>query len=633
MENYAVYDVVIVGSGIAGAIIAKNLTNAGKSVLILEAGLEAGIAMDKEKSYENYQKYLDQFYLAQAKVPNSPYPNIKDAPSPTVLDIKNVKEKPSDNGYFVQNGPVAFGSDYNRSPGGTTLHWLGTCLRMLPNDFEMQKQYKRGVDWPFKYEYLKPYYEMAEHEIGVSAEVSEQVLPNMGDDFFGKEYVFPMHKIPQSYLDQVISKGLKDFSVKVNDDDYKIWTTSTPQGRNSDPNVKYRNAAVVWDAKQNRLEFSKLKNGLTYNPVGAVWDDNIGKRCEGNASCVPICPVMAKYNALKTIKSANPKNLTILTQAAVSKVEFDSTNGKVTAIRYKHYKGPGSNQFEEKTVSGRLYVLAASAIENAKLLLASGVPNTSKMIGANLMDHLVMRTWGLTQDEKIYPYRGPGSTTNIPSFRDGNFRKDFSAWISPFDNWGWAWPAFSPGSDISNGLAAGMYGKELKDYLANRVPRQFFLHFELEQLPSTNNRVTIDPKYRDNLGNFRPVINYEVDTYNQHAAYNAKSVSDQIFKHLNIKDFTNYDPTDPDYVEYDFDKGNGFVFGGAGHTVGTHCMGTAANNSVVDKDQRCWDHQNMFLAGAGNMATLGTSNPTLTVAALSFAVADNILKELSKKIQ
>jgi choline dehydrogenase-like flavoprotein len=622
------YDVVIVGSGIAGAIIAKTLTHAGKKVLMLEAGLDAGMALDTDKAYENYQSYLNRYYNAQAKVPNAPYPFLKDAPAPSVLDIAPIKDdKPSDVGYFVQKGPVPFASDYNRSPGGTTLHWLGTCLRMLPNDFRMKSTYGQAVDWPISYEDLKPYYEMAELEIGVSADVGEQVYPNTGPDFFGKEYVFPMYKIPQSYLDNNFIKGLGECSVDMNGSQYKVWTVSTPQGRNSDPNKKYRNEKITWNSEAGRLQFTRFaKDTDTYNPVGSIWDPYTGQRCEGNASCVPICPVQAKYNALKTIKSSLHKNLTIVTQAVATKVLFDSTNGQITAIEYKHYKNPSSFEYELKKVSGKLFVLAASAIENAKLLLASQMPNTSKQIGRNLMDHTVMLTWGLMKD-KVFPYRGPGSTTNIPSFRDGSFRSEHSAWISPIDNWGWAWPTFAPGSDLSAAIAPpkDMFGSELKKHLSNTVPRQLLLHFECEQLPEAVNNVTIDNRYLDNLGNYRPVISYTVSDYIRKAFKAGKNVSDQIFKKLGVEDFTFYNPQNADYVTYD---GKGYVFAGAGHTVGTHCMGTTRKNSVVDKHQRCWDHQNLFLAGAGNMATLGTSNPTLTLAALAFSAAENILKDL-----
>ncbi|HEY0781851.1 MAG TPA: NAD(P)-binding protein, partial [Thermoanaerobaculia bacterium] len=98
------YDVVIVGAGIAGAILAHVLTHAGKSVLVLEAG--TGTA----RSWDGYQSNLDSFYTATAKTPESPYPYNPDAPQPNVLDIGI-----PGTGYFVQQGPVAFGSTYTRT--------------------------------------------------------------------------------------------------------------------------------------------------------------------------------------------------------------------------------------------------------------------------------------------------------------------------------------------------------------------------------------------------------------------------------------------------------------------------------------------------------------------------------------
>ena len=57
-------------------------------------------------------------------------------------------------------------------------------------------------------------------------------------------------------------------------------------------------------------------------------------------------------------------------------------------------------------------------------------------------------------------------------------------------------------------------------------------------------------------------------------------------------------------------------------------MGTDAKNSVVDFKQRSWDHANLYLAGAGSMPTIGTSNTTLTLAALSYLSAEHIAHEL-----
>ncbi|NLR58296.1 GMC family oxidoreductase [Chitinophaga polysaccharea] len=625
MENKE-YDVVIVGSGIAGAIVAKTLTQAGKQVLLLEAGLEAGMAFDADGAYKNYQEYLRSYYLALAKVPNAPYPDVKDAESPNVLDMTQINGKPDTKGYFVQNGPLPFASDYARAAGGTTLHWLGTCLRMLPNDFKMHSRYGQAVDWPIDYEYLKPYYEMAEREIGVSCDVQEQQYPNMGGDFFGKDYVFPMYKIPQSYIDKHFIEGLNGLKVSLNGDVYVPWCTSTPQGRNSTPNEKYRYAGTGWNATKQKLELQPFpKRSEVYEPVGAIWDPYAGQRCEGNASCVPICPVQAKYNALKTLKSAKKEHLTLMSQTVATEIQIDSTTGNITGVAYKQYPQADSKEYVSGVAKGKIYVLAANAIENAKLLLASDACKTSDQVGRNLMDHMVLLTWGLMK-EKVFPFRGPGSTTNIPTFRDGDFRKQHAAWISPIDNWGWGWPTGSPDTDLDHAVSTlNLFGNDLKNYLGDLLSRQLLLHFECEQLPEKSNRVTISKKYLDNIGNYRPMIDYNVSDYTKKAFKASKSVSDQIFAGMGVQDFTSYPSNEPDYTTY---EGQGYVFRGAGHVVGTHCMGTTAKNSVVNRDQQAWDHKNLFLVGAGNMATLGTSNPTLTLAALSFAAAENVLKAL-----
>jgi choline dehydrogenase-like flavoprotein len=633
------YDVVIVGSGVAGAIIAKTLTRAGKKVLILEAGLEEGMALGGQKAFEINKSYLQTFYKALAKTPNSPYPNIKNAPSPDVLDVSVIEEKKiQDNkGYYVQTGPLAFGSDNLVAGGGTTMHWLGTTLRMLPNDFKMRQKYQdksdkedkkdkwEWVDWPITYDDLRPYYEMAEFELGVSGNVAEHHLPPGINNFFREGYVFPMENIPQSYLDKKFTKDSPNPGISMHNKDYALIYSITPQGRNSMPNAEYKITMVDWNTKNKKLDIIEQdKNG--FNPVPSIWDHYTGQRCEGNSSCVPICPVQAKYNALKTLKSSNRDNLTIITQAVASDITINEQTGMIDGITYKKYETATSLGYSTDVAKGKVYVLAASAIENAKLLLASNAANSSDQVGRNLMDHLCLLTWGLFP-EKVYPFRGPGSTTNIATFRDGEFRKDHAAWIVPIDNWGWGWPEFSPGTDVTVAVKEGVFGKKLRERLNNDLTRQVLLHFECEQNPDPNNRVTIDPKYKDQLDNYRPVIHYDASEYMLKAFEAAKNVSDQIFKAKGIKDKTEYKKTEPDNVVY---KGVSYTFRGAGHIVGTHRMGDKKENSVVDKDLRTWDHGNLFLAGSGNMPTLGTSNPTLTLAALSFKASEAILKQLEK---
>ncbi len=138
------YDVVIVGGGITGAMMAKKLVENGKRVLLLEAGADARL------DPKSYQPYIDQYLKAPSGAPNAPYPANPNAPA---ADVRNIGQ-PSTASYLVQLGPVPFLSDYTRALGGTTLHWQGTSLRMVPNDFRMQTTYGRGVDWPIGYEDL-----------------------------------------------------------------------------------------------------------------------------------------------------------------------------------------------------------------------------------------------------------------------------------------------------------------------------------------------------------------------------------------------------------------------------------------------------------------------------------------------
>lgn len=688
-------DVIIVGTGIAGSLIAKLLTdhvfdtrtkkmihradvesseNACElSILMLEAGLEAGLELDSVSSMTTYNEYMRTFFMQEAKVPNSPYPNLKQAPSPNVLDIEPITPPvPDKKGYLVQLGPVPFASDAIRVGGGTTLHWLGTTPRMLPNDFKLTEKYgigidkpdsgeKASIDWPIDYEILKPYYEMAEFEIGVSGNVSKQKYPisESMDKYYGNNYVFPMEEIPQSYMDQKIIDGLNKIGpVRLDSKEISLTAVPSPQGRNSAPNAKYGKTKII-KVKTIQSEYKLVLESSEkeeYKALGSVWNPYMGERCEGNASCVPICPVQAKYNALKTLKKAlykvnekgnlkgNP-NIKVRAQSVVYRLSVDQEDkNKISKVHLRRYLSKEKTNFTEEVIdtSDSIVILAANALENPKILLNSKytvvdngqkvektVANSSDQVGRNLMDHMVMLTWGLFPDP-VYPYRGPGSTTNISSFRDGDFRKKFAAWISPLDNWGWSWPAFSPGSDLEEFLNEGHFGQELKKNLTDRLSKQVLFHFEIEQLPNPNNRVTINDQYMDALGIPRPVIHYELTDYEKKAMEQAKKVSDEIFKSLKIKDFTKYNATDNNTVVYNKVR---YSYNGAGHIVGTHRMGSKADNSVTNSHCKSWDHPNLYIVGAGNMTTLGTSNPTLTLAAFTIRSVESILTDLETQLK
>jgi choline dehydrogenase-like flavoprotein len=377
------YDAVIIGAGPVGVTIAKTLTDQGKRVLLLEAGRASGL------SYDGWLSYVDTYRSALVKEPNSPYPPNANAQSTYGQDILNLhKRVPILSGYQVEKGPLAFGSTYLRSLGGTSLHWLGTCPRMVPADFRMKSEYGVGVDWPLTYDELQDYYCKAEWMLGVSANKESRSTSGSGSPTVRHRWSASRPATPD---------------------------TCAPKGRRGDGALGDRSTACRYVAGAG----AQLVPRAGYTPRGQVRR-HMWATLRGNASCIPICPVQAKYSALRTLNEMDANFYTLVTQAVASRLLIGE-NGRISGVEFKRYESEGSTQYATYTATGTLYILAAHSVESAKLLLASGAANSSDQVGRNLMDHPFFLTWALNPTP-VGAFRGPGQTSEIPSFRDGPFR-------------------------------------------------------------------------------------------------------------------------------------------------------------------------------------------------------------------
>jgi len=606
-----VYDVVIVGSGIAGALVALRLGQANKRVLVLEAG---------DPIPTNINAEMDRFYRASAKVPESPYtPDlIKDpatvpAGRPTVLSLSNSGDwRDPSKSYLIQTGTVPFSSTYERTGGGTSVHWLGTCLRLLPNDFNMKQRYQLDwAEWPkdINYATLENLYHKAEDEIGVSGSKDEQSYDGMA---FSENY--PMPPIPKSLIDKFIETEISGMTLWRKD----LRVRSTPAARNSQP------------FKQRRT-------------------------CAGNTNCIPICPIQAKYDPTITLRDAQATgNVDFLYRAVACEIVVGE-NQRIDHIEYWPYDEQG-RKIGDKPASVRAnidgcYVIAAHAIETPRLLLMStgkgnrpdGVANSSGQVGKNLMDHPMYVPWGLLPQSR-FPYRGPLSTSGIEDLRDGDFRKDRAAFRIEIGNEGWN---FAVGGDPNittvdfvNGLNNSLvnlnydvlFGDALVARLRDVLTRQFRLGFLVEQEPDEKNRVTLSERHMDGLGLPRPEVHYSLSDYTIRGLAAAKKTADAIFARLNATEYTRIpdkqDPTAIDLPPDETGRSERIRFMGAGHIIGTYRMGDDPKKSVVNADQRSWDHHNLYLVGSGVFPTSATANPTLTIAALCLRTADKIIQSL-----
>ncbi|WP_434608457.1 GMC family oxidoreductase [Pseudomonas sp. D2-30] len=600
-------EVVIVGAGLAGSIIAYQLGMAGIEVLVLESGPEIPV---------NRAQYLERFYTATLKTPESPYPPSTtldphltgpaklNAPRATIADLLNDNWNKPAVSYLVQKGPLPFTSTYERVGGGTTWHWVGTCLRMVPNDFRLRSKYGVGVDWPIGYDDLQSAYCRAEAEIGVSANVADQAYLGMT---FPEGYAFPMHSIPLSLVDGSFVAAVTGQTF----DNLPLVVSPTPAGRNSQPYA--------------------------------------GRRvCAGNTNCTPICPIQAKYDATVTMnKALATGKVRVLYRTVASKVTVGDDHN-VSGVEFMQYQLEDGPKTGTGVAVAKRYVIAAHAIETPKLLLNSktdvwskGVANSSGQVGRSLADHPIYLAWGLMPEGKaIFPYRGPLSTAGIESLRDGAFRSDRAAWRIEIGNEGWNWPAGDPYTtvaDFIDGTNVGktnpsnklLSGTALVRKLNDVFTRQFRVGFLVEQVekdpdhsesyiqPSTDNLT-------DGLGIVRPEIHYDLSDYTRKGFQQAKILATHIIEDL-LGGTELTDIIGPGCFTYD---GVPYSFQGAGHLMGTYRMGDDPAKSVVDKHQRSWDHKNLFLVGDGVFPSTGTSNPSLTIAALSFQAGDTLANDL-----
>ncbi|WP_121115323.1 GMC family oxidoreductase [Croceibacterium ferulae] len=443
------FDAIVVGSGVSGGWAAKELTEKGLRVLMLDRG----VMVEHGQDYE--------FDGAPAfAVPG------RDMMPPALLEsdyfiAKHGYVAPSTRKFYNNDrlNPYAYGEGekfYWIRPGavgGKSLIWGRWSFRWAPEDFEANKRDGVGIDWPIRYDDIAPWYDYVENTIGVSG--SRENLPYLPDSQFQP----PMQmNIAENWLKERLE--------------------ATSPGRK------------LINARLSNITEDKPEHGRT--------------KCQYRNQCGRGCSFGAYFSTQAvTLPAARATDrLTLRSDAVVTSLEYDSATKRVTGVRVVD-----ANTGQAEIIPARLVFLCASAIASTQILLNSRIPDsgtshfdTSGTLGRYVMDHIFRvgvsgEIPGFT--DYIEYGRRPGAVY-VPRFRN----------IGGEEGVGFRRGYGYQGSASRSPAAPEGFGAAMKHGMRQYGPWRFSMGAFGECLPYEDNRVSLHADRTDRFG--MPLMRFDV---------------------------------------------------------------------------------------------------------------------------
>ena len=434
------FDAIVVGSGISGGWAAKELTERGLRVLLLERGKN----VEHRKDYPNARKAPWEYPHRGGRTREmvDAYPVLqRDYP----LNEKNldwwVSEKDSP---YTEIKRFDWYRGYQL--GGRSLTWGRQSYRWSDFDFEANSRDGIAVDWPIRYADLASWYDHVERHAGISG--SNEGLPQLPDGQF-------QPAMPLNCVEEAIA------------------------GR------------IAKQFERRRLIPGRVAN-LTRALPGRI-------PCQYRNACWLGCPTGSYFSTqASTLPAAKATGkLTLKTFAIVTDVVYDKSRQRATGVRVMDAVTKATTEY-----SARVVFLCASTLNTTWLLMRSatdvwpgGLGSSCGELGHNLMDHhFRCGADGLVgdhQDKAVYGRRPTGFY--IPRFR--NLFGDKRPYLRGF---GYQGSASRQGWERA--IAELGVGAAFKDQMATPGPWRMGATAFGEMLPNHANRVSLDPAKTDKWG-------------------------------------------------------------------------------------------------------------------------------------
>lgn len=476
------YDAIVVGSGISGGWAAKELTEKGLKVLVLERGRDIKHVTDYTTATKRVWEFPHRGRLTNAMKERHPvqkrdYPYSEFNPDFWVDDLDcpytEVKRFDWYRGYHV---------------GGRSLMWGRQSYRWSPWDFESNAKDGHGVDWPIRYEDLAPWYDYVEQFAGISGSI--EGLPQLPDGKF----------LPPMELNIVE----KDVAARIKS--------------------KYDHRRLIIGRTANLTE--------PHNGRGS---------CQYRDLCSRGCPYGAYFSTqAATLPAAVATgNLTLRPFSIVNQILYDKQKKRAKGVRVIDAETMQTIEYEAKVIFlcgstlGSTFVLLNSIDSGS---LPDGLGNASDQLGRNLMDHHFRCGAGGTvegyEDKYVIGRRANGFY--IPRYR--NFFGDKRDYVRGFGYQGGA------GRDgWQRDVAELSIGAELKNALTEPGKWGIGMTGFGEMLPYPENRVTIDKTKKDKWGQY--VLSVDCETKENEERMRKDMINDaaEMLEAAGVKNVGTYD--------------------------------------------------------------------------------------------